>query len=141
MQYHASITANRGPETLYLEWVDGVAIANDYAIHDTEKPAVNGMPKPKLPFDPEEVSDADLVQHISGVKIQWWNRVGGMIESGIVGDPYAQDHDGNPVPIKVSIEHLYSGINGPMGVDRLIKFNLMDGGTRLIKVGALLKVR
>jgi len=133
--YHASITANRGPETLYLEWRNGTNIENDYAILDTETASDNGgMPATNLPFDPETVSDGELVQYISGSKISWWNRVGGMVESGVCGDPTAENG------VRVSIEHVYSGIAGPAGVDRLIKFNLMESGTRVIKVGALVKV-
>jgi hypothetical protein len=133
--YHASITANRGPETLYLEWADGIQVASDYAILDTSAANNNGdMPATNLPFDPETVSDGELVQYISGSKIEWWNRVGGMIEKGVCGDPKSQNG------IRVAIEHVYSGIAGPAGIDRLIRFNLMDGGTRVIKVGALLKV-
>jgi len=140
--YHASLTANRSAETLYLEWVDGKQVASDYAIHDTVKPSNNrGMPEPTLPFDPEEVSDRELIEHISGTKITWWNSLGNLSESAICGRRIVDDDGKTLSPPKVSIEYVYSGLQGPLGVDRLIKFTDGDGGgMRLIKLGALLKV-
>lgn len=141
-EFHASLTGNRGAETLYMEWIDGELITNDYAILDTVKPSKNGeKPEADLPFDPEEVSDRELVEFISGSKIMWWNTLGSRTETGICGQNYVDENGKVTRPPIVTIEHVYTGLNGPLGVDRLIKFvDANGGGTRVIKLGALLKV-
>lgn len=126
---HASILAMRGEEQLHMVWVDGGLVAQQYSMWNMETPAKNNTPDHKLPFDPDEMTDAELVRAISGMKVTWWNRIGQMTENAIVSKD------------RVQVQHLYDGKGDETPADRVITFTDMGGdGFRSFRVGALLKI-
>lgn len=123
----AEITATRGTETLVIRWKDGKLENQVYNLWDEEKPSNNGKPRSRLPFDPDETTDPDLIRFISGQKVTWWNRIAGSTEHAIIGE-------------KVQVEHAFVGGTGDE-VARIIKFNDKSSGSfRAFHVAALMKV-
>lgn len=124
----AEVIASRGAETLIMTWVDGVLTAQDYSFEHL-KPSENGIPGRKLNFDPEELTDRELVQKISGMKVTWWNTLASSTESAIVpGD-------------KVRIEHIFRGGGDEDNSKRIVTFvDRNAGGFRSFYVSALMKV-
>lgn len=124
----AEVVAARGTETLILRWCNGKLIDQVYNVWNEEKPSENGRPKSRLSFDPDEMSDVELVRAISGQKITWWNRIAKNTESAIIGE-------------KVQIEHAFIGGTGDETA-RIVKF--LDatgrGGFRAFHVGAMMKL-
>lgn len=125
----AWLGAVRGEEVLTLAWENGVLTAQNYIMWALERaPIANGVPAHKLPFDPDEMSDGELVRAFSGMKVTWWNRLG-------------QSEVTATIPDKLSIEHIYNGVGDEMPGDRIVKFIDRDnGGYRAFHVGALLKI-
>lgn len=124
----ASVTANRETETLSLVWKGGRLFDQQYILWDNERPKANGMPARKLKFNPDEMSDTELVRAISGMPVEWWNSLGKSVEKGVVGE-------------KVNIEHVYNGIGGETPGARVVKFVDASGhGFRNFHVSALIKV-
>lgn len=124
----ARVTATRGDELLILVWVDGVVKAQEYVLWNQNKHTANGMPAHSLKFDPDELTDAELVRNISGMRVTWWNALAGTEEHAIVS------------PDKVQIEHAYSGSGEETPGSRVVKFVAIDQGFRAFRASALLKV-
>ena len=124
-----SLTATRGEETISLAWDNtGNLLSQDYHLW-SEKPSRNNKPASKLPFDPDEVSDRELVRMLAGVKITWWNVLAGAEETAVV----------NPQSVKVA--HAYDGHGDEQPADRVLTFVATGaGGFRSVRIGALLKV-
>jgi hypothetical protein len=125
---YATLTAVRASEMITLVWQDGVLTDQHYGLWEMELPSANDKPASKLGFDPDEMSDRELIQRLSGMPVQWWNRLGQSIEQATI-------------PAKVQIEHAYNGTGDETPGDRVIKFVDMAGsGYRAFRVGALMKV-
>lgn len=93
------------------------------------KPSDNGMPKHALPFDPDELSDSELIRAISGMEVTWWNRIAKSRESATVS------------PDKVNITHAYNATGDEVPGDRVITFvDYAGSGFRSFRAGALLKI-
>lgn len=117
------IVASRQAETLLMQWHGGYLVQQDYSLN-YERPVDNHIPPNKLGFDPEELTDRELVDRIRGMKVVWWNTLGNSTESGTVGN-------------KVSVEHVFDDNTAK----RLVKFVDHGGhGFRAFHVSALLKV-
>lgn len=132
--FYASLIATRGEETISFLWRDAKLVSQDYKMWDTDKPSENGMPRKRLDFDPDEMSDAALIKRLSGRKVIWWNRLGKSTEHAVI--PHGSDK-------RVKVEHLLNG-NGDEEA-RVVTF--VDGtngysatGFRSFHVSALLKV-
>lgn len=124
----ASLIAARGTELITMIWQDSVLTDEKYSIWNTEVPSENGKPAHKTPFDVDEMSDRELVQRLSGMTVEWWNRIGQSVEKATV-------------PSKLQITHAYSGTGDEMPGDRVVTFVDMAGtGFRTFRVGALMKV-
>jgi hypothetical protein len=81
----ASVTAVRGEEMLHIVWQDGEVRDQVYNLWNLDTPSKNGRPNAHLPFDPDEIPDSELARILVGVKVRWWNKLGGMEETAIVG--------------------------------------------------------
>lgn len=123
----AEITATRGSESLIIRWQNGKLESQTYNLWNEELPSENKKPKSRLPFDPDETTDPELIRFISGQKVTWWNRIAQSAEHAIIGE-------------KVQIEHAYVGGTGDETA-RIVKFNDKTGGHfRAFHVAALMKV-
>jgi hypothetical protein len=123
----ATVTGQRGTETLSLTWIAGKLTKQDYSMFPTDKPTVPGMPRKRLPFNPNELDDAGLVRAISGMKISWWNVMGQRRETATF--PRRGDQ-------RVKVERLMNG-HGDQEA-RVVSFVDQDGtGFRAFNVNAL----
>lgn len=126
VEFHAS----RGTERLALVWENGEPISQDYTLFDTEKLSANGIPagKRKLPFDPDEMTDSELVKALSGMTVVWWNRI-------------AQGEERATLPSKVQITHTFNGTGDEVPGDRVVTFvDVHGGGFRSFRAGALMRL-
>lgn len=125
----ATLTASRDTELITLIWQDGQLTDQAYSIWNTEvTPEANGKPATNLPFNVDEMTDRELVQHLAGMTVQWWNRLGQSVEHATI-------------PSKVQIEHAYSGTGDETPGDRIVKFVDLNGsGYRAFRIGSLTKV-
>lgn len=127
LAYCAEITASREQETLIMTWQDGELVNQHYAM-EFVKPSMNGMPGRQLDFDPDELTDSELVRMVRGMKVTWWNTIGNSTESAVVG--------GN-----VTIEHIFFATGDEDNTKRIVKFlDHGGGGFRAFHVTALMKV-
>lgn len=125
---YAELTANRGSETIVLTWCNGELIGQDYSIWHS-KPSKNAMPKRRLKFNPDEMTDGELIRAISGMKVTWWNSLAKSEESFTVGTK------------TLSIEHTFAANGDEDSARRVVKFvDMNGGGFRHFHVDALLKV-
>jgi len=124
----AEVTAVRGSESLVITWNDGKVIRQDYNLWHNRR-SLNGMPPYKLKFNPDEMTDRELIRQISGMKVTWWNTLGKTEETYVVsGD-------------KLSIEHFYTSNGEEDTGRRIVKFLDQNGnGYRHFHVEALIKV-
>lgn len=123
----ASLTCSRDGETLIMNWFDGELVAQDYSMFHVE-PRKNNIPENKLHFDPEEMTDSELVRLIKGMKVTWWNTIAGAEEKAVVGGT-------------VTVEHIFFANGDEDNSKRIVKFlDHGGGGFRAFHVGALLKV-
>lgn len=123
----AQVTAARGEELLVLTWHDGVLFAQNYSLWNTDKPSMNGKPASKLGFNPDELSDRELVRNLSGMRVTWWNRIGRSEETAVI-------------PNKLIIEHIFEGGDETPGA-RVVKFVDKDGrGFKAFRIDALMKI-
>ncbi len=123
----ASLTCSRGNETLTMNWFDGELVAQNYAM-EFIKPADNGYPDSELRFNPDELTDSELVRMIKGMKVTWWNTIAGSKESAIIGGT-------------VTIEHIFRDNGDEDNSKRIVKFiDHGGGGFRAFHVSALVKV-
>jgi hypothetical protein len=81
----ASVTGARGEEMLHIVWRDGEVQDQVYNLWNLDTPSKNGRPNAHLPFDPDEIPDNELARILVGVKVRWWNKLGGMEETAIIG--------------------------------------------------------
>lgn len=124
----AELTATRGSETIVLTWCNGNLTGQDYSIWHS-KPSRNAMPKRRLKFNPDEMTDAELIRAISGMKVTWWNSLAKSEESFTVGTR------------TLSIEHTFASNGDEDSSRRIVKFvDMNGGGFRHFHVDALLKV-
>lgn len=126
VEFHAS----RGSERLALVWENGEPVSQDYSLFDMERPSANGVPagKVKLPFDPDEMTDSELVRHLSGMTVVWWNRI-------------AKGEEKATLPARVQVVHTYNGTGDETPADRVITFVDVHGsGFRSFRVGALMRI-
>lgn len=120
--------ASRGTERISILWADGELISQQYSLWNVDKPSDNGKPASQLKFDPDELSDGELVRHLSGMTVTWWNKLGQMEEKAVI-------------PSKLSITHSYDGKGDETPADRVVNFIDMSGhGFRSFRVGQLIKV-
>lgn len=125
---YAELTANRGSETIVLTWCNGDLTGQDYSIWHS-KPSRNAMPKRRLKFNPDEMTDGELIRAISGMKVTWWNSLAKSEESFTVGTK------------TLSIEHTFAANGDEDSAKRIVKFvDMNGGGFRHFHVDALLKV-
>lgn len=119
----AQISATRGPETLIMMWVGGKLLAQDYSLSYIA-PSDNAIPEHSLSFEPDELTNTELVQMLRGMQVTWWNTLASSKETAVIGN-------------KVSIEHIYDDDREK----RIVKFiDHSGGGFRAFHVAALLKV-
>jgi len=124
----ARVTASRDAETLVIEWVNGKLIAQDYSMNYI-KPSENMLPGRKLNFDPDELTDRELIQKISGMKVTWWNTLGSSTETAVVpGD-------------RVTVQHIFVGNGDEDNSKRIVTFvDRNAGGFRSFHTSMLMKV-
>jgi len=124
----AQVTATRGSESLVITWNDGKLASQDYNLWHNRR-SLNGMPPNKLKFNPDEMTDRELVRAIAGMKVTWWNTLGKTEETFVVsGD-------------RLSIEHFYASNGEEDTGRRIVKFLDQNGnGYRHFHTEALLKV-
>lgn len=130
METYATLTASRDTELMTLVWQGGKLTDQQYSIWDTEVPSANGKPKTDASYLSEfdEMTDREIVQRLSGMAVEWWNRIGQSVERAVI-------------PGKLQIEHVYSGSGDETPADRVIKFIDHNGtGFRAFRLGALMKV-
>jgi len=124
----AEVIASRGVETLIIRWKDGVLADQQYSMESLRQ-SENGIPPHKLSFNPDELTDSELVRMVRGMKVTWWNTLGSSTETAIIG------------PANIAVEHLFVGGGDTDNSKRIVKFlDHSGGGFRAFHVGALLKV-
>lgn len=130
----ATITAVRGDELITIMWAMGEKVSQEYSIWDNGN-MKNNVPDPKKPpnaslkFDPDELSDVELLREIAGMKVFWVNRISGSDESAVID------------PGQVQIQHTYIGGRADENPgDRIIKFVDKGRGYRAFYVKQLSKV-
>lgn len=123
----ASITASRDHETLNMLWSDGELAGQNYSM-EFLNPTHNGVPDHDLHFDPNELTDSELVRMIKGSKVTWWNTIAGSKETAIIGGT-------------VTVEHIFRDNGDEDNSKRIVKFiDHGGGGFRAFHVAALMKV-
>lgn len=129
-------SATRDTETITVEIIGGKAIKQHYSIWNDERPALNKKPASKLPFDPEEMSDAELAGELAGKRVVWWNPLGNTREYGRLPESEGK---------KITIQHVITMDEGnpdELPGSRIVTFVDQDGtGFRSFKVGALMAVK
>lgn len=127
-EHWAEVVCSRGAESLIIRWQNGVLSTEQYSMEHLNR-ADNGIPPHSLSFDPNELTDGELVRMVRGMKVTWWNTIASSRETAIIGT-------GN-----VAVEHLFVGGGDTDNSKRIIKFlDHSGGGFRAFHVGALLKV-
>jgi hypothetical protein len=127
MEHWAELTCSRDAETLIIRWQNGVLSSQDYSMEHL-KVADNNYPDRSLTFDPDEVTDSELVRMVKGMKVTWWNTIAGSKEAAIVGGT-------------VTIEHIFRDNGDEDNSKRIVKFlDHGGGGFRAFHASALLKV-
>lgn len=125
------LTATRGVELLIIVWAyEGVLLAQDYSLWDTTVgTGRNGKPQSKLPWDPEEMTDGELVRELTGMKVTWWNSLAQAETSDVIQAG------------TIKIERSYESNGDEVYGDRIVKFiGYGGGGFRAFRVAALMKV-
>lgn len=125
----ASVTGARGEETLHIAWLNGEVQDQVYNLWNLDVPSKNGRPNANLPFDPDEIPDAELARYLVGVKVTWFNRLAGKEETAVCGRE------------SIEIEHKWTGTGDEYPSARLIKFiDAEGGGYRHFRLEQLTKV-
>lgn len=107
---HAEITATRGDEMLYVVVTGGKAIHEQYSLWHFDKPSLNRKPAHNLPFDPDEIGDAELARQLVGTRVTWYNKLSGREEHGVCGKE------------TIKIEHGYNSRGDEVPGERIVKF-------------------
>jgi hypothetical protein len=129
-EFFATLTATRGEEMISFLWRNGKLVSQEYSMWSTDKPTQSGMPRKRLDFEPDELTDSALVKRLSGRKITFWNHLGKTTQIATL--PRGVDK-------RIKVEHLMNG-NGDEE-HRVISFVDQAGtGFRAFYVDALLKV-
>lgn len=123
----AQVTASRGAELLVITWFNGVLSSQEYSLEHL-KPSDNGFPPSELHFNPDELTDSELVRMVKGMKVTWWNTLASSKEHAtVVGN--------------VTVEHIFFTNGDEDNSKRIVKFVDRDaGGFKAFNVAALLKV-
>lgn len=125
----ASVTAARGEEMLHIVWRDGIVQDQVYNLWNLDKPSANGRPNAHLPFDPDEIPDAELAKYLVGVKVTWWNKLGQKEDSAVCGKE------------TIKITHIWTGTGDENPGARIIDFiDAEGGGYRAFRLDQLVKV-
>jgi hypothetical protein len=127
VEFHAS----RGIERIAIVIsTNGTVVFQEYTLWDTQKPSTNEMPPGarKLPFNPDEMTDKELVSMLKERTVVWWNRISKKEESATI-------------PAKVQVTHTFNGHDDEVPADRVITFvDMMGGGFRTFRQGALMRL-
>jgi hypothetical protein len=124
----AEITATRDDEMIYVTVTNGQS-SMQYSLWSFDKPQENGKPVSKLPFDPDEIGDRELVRLLAGVKVTWYNRLSGKEEHAYCG------------AVAIRVEHGYNARGDEMPGERIIKFTDPDDKHfKAFRLDQLLKV-
>lgn len=131
-----NFTATRDSETITIRIENGKILTQNYTVWDADRPSSNGMPRVKLPFDPDELSDVDLLRELAGQKVTWWNRIGKSKESAVL--PHT---DGK----KITVQHVVTVTDGEpdeLPGSRIVTFVDAMGNTgfRSFAIGSLMKI-
>ncbi len=87
------------------------------------------MPKRRLKFNPDEMTDGELIRALAGMQVTWWNSLAKSEERFTVGTK------------TLSVEHCFSANGAEDTSRRIVKFVDMNGaGFRHFHVDSLLKV-
>lgn len=130
----AEITAIRGTEMLFMAWDNGALTASNYSLWANNRKRHPSMPDPEFQdgFDPNMMSDRELVHALSGMTVTWWNHLGQSRMTAVVSNK------------RISIQQLYDEDaikHGADPADRIISFVDMNGtGFRALRVRELLKI-
>jgi hypothetical protein len=137
----AGVLATRGDETLSLTWVDGECVEQTYSIFPDSRTALSptkGLPaavllkRGLLGFEPDEMSDVELIKRLAGMKVTWWNMLGSSEESAVVS------------PMNkgvISVTHFYTTKGAEVTDGRSIQFiDAHGGGFKAFRLSALIKV-
>lgn len=123
------LSAVRGEERLSLRWTDAGELKDQQYDMWSEVPARNNKPASKLPFNPDEISDRDLIRALAGTTVTWWNALAQANETAVVSAE------------RVAIVHAYDGKGDETPADRVLTFvDYSGGGFRSFRIGALLKI-
>lgn len=131
---YAALNATRGEELITALWRDGEAISQEYSLWDNGNmaknvPAKQPEPNTKLGFDPDELSDVELLRAINGQRVKWVNRISGGEESAVIDAKMVQ------------IQHTYIGGTADENPgDRIVKFVDKGRGYRAFYVKQLCAV-
>lgn len=122
------VHAVRGDERLVIILEDGRVTSQDYSLWPAQIADI-GKPESKLPFDPEEASDREVVAHLNGMPVKWWSQLRQAEESAIIGTG------------RIKIERLFEGSSEQSNGSRIISFiDHGGGGFRSFRLNALTKV-
>lgn len=136
----AAVLASRGDELLSLTWADGECLEQKYSLWAEETTPVknDNMPariwaqRGALGFNPDELSDGELVKRLNGVKVHWWNKLGQTEESAVI----APMNKG-----VISIYHYYTLKGQEIQDGRSIQFiDAHGGGFKAFRLASLFKV-
>jgi len=133
--------ATRDSELITVLIDNGKVVDQRYSIWDADRPATNGMPRVRLPFDPEELSDIELIRELSGQKVTWWNRTGQTKEAAVIGAT-SEDYPNR----KITIQHVITMTDGEpdeLPGSRIVTFvdSTPNGAQfRSFAVGSLMKI-
>jgi hypothetical protein len=129
--YGVEFHASRGIERIaILINSNGTVASQEYTLWDTQKPSTNELPSGarKLPFNPDEMTDKELVTMLKERTVIWWNRISKKEESATI-------------PAKVQVTHTFNGHDDEVPGDRVITFvDMMGGGFRTFRQGALMRL-
>lgn len=98
--FYGSLIGQRGDETIALTWKNGKIHEQHYAMFQTDKPSMTGMPRRRLDFEPDELSDVALVKKLSGRKVTFWNQLGKRQETIVMPGKSTS---------RIKVEHLMTG--------------------------------
>lgn len=127
--YRVELSARRGDELLTMSWLNGAADRQHYSLWAVENtPKQNGRPDRNLGFDPDEMSNAELVSRLRNREVTWYNRLSRGTESAVI-------------PSRVAIETVYEDSRDTTPGERIIKFvDKLGSGFRSFRMDELLSV-